>query len=692
MLFDRAEWIMFQTGEKKDALSGYGNPAPYFRAVFVCDGKVKKATWSVSAIGVFKAYINGKEADDDYLSPGWTDYRVRIPYMVYDVTDKIQKNNALGIVAGDGWAVGKVGNCMFRCNYYDEIEVIASLKIEYLDGRVQYVNTGRNWKASSGEIVRSDLYMGEYIDKRLSLGDFSVYGYDDSNWQNAKINTEVYWGWPVTSQYLQKAIAPKTTVKHMLTPQLMFKKENKFYYDFKQNFAGVASVVVSGERGAALVLRHAEMMIDGALYTENLRRAEATDTFVLAGDKEEYFRPLFTFHGFRYLEITVTGNAEIKEVKGLVMYSDLKETGSFSCSDDTVNKIYNNAVWSQRGNFINVPTDCPQRDERLGWTGDAQVFCGSAMFNMDCKAFFEKYLADVRDAQLGNGGIPGMAPVIPHYNYTCERQYINAAGWGDVITVLPYTHYVMYGDKKVIKDNIANCKRFLKFSINNSENCILPADNNWGDWLSVGNDSDKSALATMFFANSALLTAKMCGIIGDDDAGYYYGLYQDIKKAFRKEFIGGNNVIASDTQTCYLLAYAFGLMTAEEVKDNLLRAIRRKNDHLSTGFLGIKHLLPVLCELGEEALAYKILTNKTYPSWGYTIENGATTIWERWNSYTIEHGLNDPGMNSFNHYSLGSCVEWMFKYCLGIMPGEKPDEAGFKKITLRPFFDTGAGF
>lgn len=688
MLFSNAQFISYPTGEKKDAYSKYGNPCPYFRKTFCINKEINKALLYASAIGVFKAYINGQEVDSDFFSPGWTDYRVNIPYMVFNVTDKIKTNNAIGIVAGDGWAVGCMGNYMFRCNYFDEIEIIASLQIEYDDGTIEYINTDESWKASSGEIIRSDIYMGEYIDRRKTLGNFSEYDYDDSNWGNIIYQSSAKYQGVATPQYLKKAIAPKTTVKHILDAEFMYNKDGKLLYDFKQNFTGVAKAVINGQEGSKITFRYGEMLNnDGSLYVGNLRRAEATDIYILNGEIDQIFRPLFTFHGFRYMEVDIEGKAELTEIKGLAMYTDLEETGSFECSDKIVSKIYQNTVWGQRGNFLNVPTDCPQRDERLGWTGDAQIFCGSAMFNMDCKTFFEKYICDVRDSQLSNGGVPSIAPVVPHANYTTERHFHNAAGWGDVMTVIPYEHYLMYGDKKIISDNMYSIKRFIDFSINNSENYIRPAEYNFGDWLSIGEETDKSVLNTMYFAYSTLLTAKMCKILNDADAAFYYDLYKKIKNSFRNTFIDKDFKIKSDTQTCYLLAYSFGLLTNNEVKSNLLNTIHRSNDHLSTGFLGVKFLLPVLCDIGESKLAYKLLTNKTYPSWGYSVVNGATTIWERWNSYTKEKGFERETMNSFNHYALGSCCEWMFKYCLGIMPSAKPYEAGFKKIILKPYFD-----
>lgn len=705
MILD-AFWINYETGEPKGALDRYGNPAPYFRKAFSLKEKPKKAVLRLGAMGVVKAYINGEAAADDYMTPGFADYRKRLPVYEFDVTDRLGVNNAIGLVAGDGWAVGYMGNDMYRNNWCDRIFVMAELIVEYADGTKEKICTDDNWLVSTGEILRTDNYMGEFIDHRLDLGDFSAPDYDDSAWKTvAAITMEDRFQSDKSKrnyvQYVDRDCArhrfnfnrkaelarqPFVTVKHRLSPINSYKDKNgNTVYDFGQNMVGVVSARVTAKSGTRLTFRYGEMLrADGTVYTENLRRAEATDVYISAGGEKEKFRPLFTFHGFRYMEVAADGEAKIEDVTGEVMYTDLKKTGEFTCSDEVVNKLYQNVVWGQRGNFLSVPTDCPQRDERLGWTGDAQIFVGSAMFNMDCKAFYEKYACDLRDSQYGNGAVGGVAPHVPHFDYTeeCDRL---AAGWADAITVIPYEHYVTYGDKRILTDNIGAMKAFVRFCRDTSDGLIRPEADNYSDWLNVGSETDKSVLNTLYFAYSASLTVRACRIIGDCDEAEFAALYEDIRRAFRSAFVEADGTIKSDTQTAYLLAYAFGIATEDEIKSHLVRKIHEANDHLATGFLGVKFLLPVLCEIGESELCYKILTNRTYPGWGYSVVNGATTIWERWNSYTTEHGFGDVRMNSFNHYSLGSCCEWMFKYCLGISPVES--DPGFRKVLVRPFVD-----
>ena len=680
MLF-KSEWITLITGEYKSADDKYGNPCPYFRKTFCISKAVKKATLFASALGVFKIYLNGRSAADDYLSPGWVDYSKKLPLIRYDITDKLEKNNAIGVILSDGWAVGHLGSTTYfkRNGYTDQPEFTAIIQIEYDDGETEEIVTDGSWRATSGAIIRSDIYMGEYVDARLDVGDFSSYRYDDSQWTDAAVCDFRF----SRNLYLQEMKIPPIVVKHTFKPALLRKRGNCFLYDVSQNISGVLSLVFRGKAGAKAVIRHGELLSDGELYTENLRKAEATDTYILSGKGRESFRPLFTFHGFRFAEIEITGNAQIIDITAEAMYTDLKKTGEFSCSDPIVTKVYQNALWGQRDNFLNVPTDCPQRDERLGWTGDAQIFCKSAMYNMDCRVFFDKYLADVRDAQLGNGVIPAVAPVPPLGSHAYTG-YDAAAGWSEAIGEIPYRHYIMYGDKKTVSENLPALKRLIAYYEAENPDFIRSRSTHYGDWLSLGKRTDLSVIATMYYARAAMLACELCKIIGDYEQDYYKELYENIKAAFRKRFIDSDGRIFSDTQSAYVISYSFGLIDHNEARKNLIRKFDEDDNKLTTGFLGIKFLLPVLCDLGLSDIAYALITSTEYPGWGYSVINGATTIWERWNSYTEQDGIL-KGMNSFNHYSLGSCTEWMYEYCLGIRPCV--EGAGFKKVVFAPCFD-----
>ena len=682
MIFN-SQWITYKTGEYKGADEKYGNPSPYFRRSFCTNGEVKRATLFISALGVYKAYINGGEVSGDYLSPGWVDYRKKLPFVRYDITDKIGEKNAIGIVLGDGWAVGHLGStyAFKRCGYSSRIECTALIRIEYADGHTEEISTDKAWRATDGAIRRSDIYMGEVVDGRLDLGDFSSFDYDDSSWGYAEECVFKF----SRNLFLDEMRIPPIVEKHVFSPTLVSKNGNKYIYNVGQNIAGVVSLLLCGERGASVVIRHGEIMHNGEVYTDNLRKAEATDTYILAGEGNERFRPLFTYHGFQYIEISLTQNVEILDISAVAMYSDLDASGEFTTSDDVVNKIYANALWGQRGNFLGLPTDCPQRDERLGWTADAQIFAKSAMWNMNCKAFYEKYLADIRDAQLGNGAIPAVAPMPPVDSYYYTGRDI-AAGWSEAIAEIAHDHFVMYGDKKIIRDNLFSVKRLLEYYECESPNGIREGKGAYGDWLSLGTPSDISAISTLYYIRAAELAAWMCEVIGDSEKEKYETLHNRLKQIFKERFIDSDGRILSDTQSLYAIAYKFGVISESDAGRHLVRKIEENGGKLSSGFLGIKFLLPTLCDIGRADIAYRILTSREFPGWGYSVVNGATTIWEHWDSYTNANGIRG-GMNSFNHYSLGSCVEWMYEYCLGIHPSEP---YGFKKVNFSPVFDPTA--
>lgn len=674
-----AKWIGYETGEYQGIEARYGNPSPYFRKTFLCRDKVKKAEILASALGVFKFYVNGKEVCDHYFTPGWVDYSKKLPFVRFDITELLEEKNAVGVVLGDGWAVGHVGsNATFkRTSYSDKILLCAQIVLEYENGETERINTDESWKCTQGEIRRTDIYMGEYVDHRKSLGNFSAPDYDDSAWDTAY---EDPFRFP-RNIYLEEATLPPIRVKHVFKPTLMKREGNTLYYDVSQNISGVLRLTMKGKRGAKLTLRHGELFVDGKVYTENLRKAEATDTYILSGEGEEEFRPLFTFHGFRYASIETEGEVEILSVTAEAMYTDLPVSGEFSCSNSLVNRIYQNALWSQRDNFVGIPTDCPQRDERLGWTADAQIFCQSAMYNMDSKAFYEKYLTDVREAQLGNGVVPGVAP-LPHigfYHYVC---FGPSAGWCEAIAEIPYCHYRTYGDKMIIRNNLYAIKRMLDYYESTSPTGVRRlVGKTYGDWLSLGNETDKEMLSTLYYGHAALICAELGKAVGDFEVSRYEALYEKIKNAFAEAFVDEEGRILSDTQSCYVIAYKFGFISKESARKHLERKFREDEGKLTCGFLGVRFLLPTLCDVGLSEIAYRLITSDKYPGWGYSVVNGATTIWEHWDSYTEEHGIRD-GMNSFNHYSFGSCTEWMYEYVLGL----RSAAPGFAKVSFEPYF------
>ena len=629
--------------------------ALYIRKEFFVSSSIAQATLKLSALGIVKGFCNGEEMDCDLLTPGWTDYNKRIPFYTFDITKRLQEGkNVLAFTLGDGWAIGKIA--WFGKKHYGKQPLMwCDIQIEYSDGSIEYIESDDSFKLSFGQILSNDIFDGEVWDAGCDIGDFSAINYDDSAWKLATIHTGYV-------ERLEAAVNPLTRKKESFIGNYMYERNRYQVYDFGQNHAGVPEICINNAKsGTKLTFIYGEMLDeDGSVFNGNLRGAKATDIYICREGRQNFF-PHMTFHGYRYMGIMIEGECEFEQIRSWMIYSDIDFHGSFTCSDENINQLYRNIISSQKSNFINVPTDCPQRDERLGWTGDAQVFCLSAMYNADCRDFFRKYLVDVMDAQLENGMIDWVAPSV----VVDQDGMFGSPAWGDVITVLPYEYYCVYKDKSIIELALPAAKRWVQYCVNDSESYVRPA-RGYSDWLSINETTDKALLGILYMAYSALLTGKMCEIIGDLEASDYYALYEEIKQTIREKFILPDNTISSDTQTAYLLAYVFGIMTAEEIRPHLLDCLHRHNNHLSTGFVGVKYLLPVLCRLGEYDLAYEVFTKKDFPSWCYPVVNGATTIWERWDSYIIGKGFSDPKMNSFNHYAFGSVCEWMFSMMLGI--------------------------
>ena len=489
---------------------------------------------------------------------------------------------------------------------------------------------------------------------------------------------------PGAPAFLVASVAPAVRITQQLKPlKITQQAPGTFIFDMGQNMVGVARLQVTGAAGTTVKLRFAEMLNpDGSAYTANLRAARATDTYVCKGGGLETFEPRFTFHGFRYVEVTgFPGTPDLNAITGLVIGSDTPQTGSFETSSALVNQLQSNIDWGQRGNFLSIPTDCPQRDERLGWLGDAQVFAKTSTYNRDVAAFFEKWLQDVRDAQSGDGGYPDVAP----------RKVDNADGapaWGDAGVIVPWTMYQAYGDRQAIDRSWVSMGKWLDYITSANPDGLWKnrRNNDFGDWLSIGADTDKELLATAYYAHDADLMARMARATDRNaEAAQYAALFEKIKTAFNAAYVADDGKLKGDTQTAYLLALHFGLLPAElraPATQHLADNIKVKNDHLSTGFIGVGYLCPTLSDNGHNDLAYKLLLNETFPSWGYSIKQGATTIWERWDGYTQEKGFQDVGMNSFNHYSLGSVGEWMFGHIGGIQTD--PNYPGFECILIAP--------
>jgi len=650
-------------------------PPPYLRRAFLVGRSVKRAVVYSSALGLYELHINGTRVGEDYFAPGWTDYTKRVYYQSYEVTGLIKNgSNTIGAILADGWYAGYLGFGKKREHYGSKPRLFVQLEIEYENGHIQKVVTDGTWKAKYGPILETDFLMGEIYNGRNEMPGWDTSRFDDSSWDEVvvKDNSE---GIGIVQSYPGETVQKIMEIK---PKELTEPDEGVYVFDMGQNFAGWVRLKVNGKAGTKVVLRFAEMLNpDGMIYTENLREARCTDTYILKGTGKEFWEPQFTFHGFRYVEITgYPGKPDLDAVTGVVIHSAIPITGSFECSSPMVNQLFSNIVWSQRGNFIELPTDCPQRDERLGWTGDAQIFVHTSTYNMDVSAFFTKWLVDLEDAQSDEGGFPDVAP-------RKVAMGDGTAAWGDAGVICPWTIYEVYGDKRVLERHYESMVKWISYLKKNSKDLLRPAKG-YGDWVSIASDTPKDVIATAYFAYSTHLVSKAAAVLGkDEDAEKYEELFEQIKNAFNKAYVNEDGRIKGETQTCYLLGLYFDLLPEdkrESATQHLIEAIRNKDWHLSTGFVGLSYLVPTLTDTGHLDIAYRLLNNDTFPSWGYSIKNGATTIWERWDGWTEEKGFQTPGMNSFNHYSFGSIGRWLF----GSVAGIDTDGPGYRRIIIQP--------
>lgn len=677
----------------KPTLTEPGTP-PWFRKVFPVNGAVRKAVLYVSARGLLEISINGRRVSDDLFVPEWTDYNKRIHYRTYDVTERIKTGrNVLGAILGDGWYSGYVGWQETRGRYGLQNSLLVQLEITTADGSRQIINSDNSWKCAAGPILSSDFMMGETYDARFELAGWDQPDYDDHAWSTVRA---------VAPPAVPLVAQPSEPVRITETREPVSVRESApgvWIYDLGQNITGWVRLKIRGPAGTRITLRHGERLNpDGTLYTENLRRAKATDVYILSGRGEEIRQPRFTFHGFQYVELTGLDRRPPEgTITGCVVHSDMPPAGRFDCSHPLVNRLWLNCLWSQKGNFLSVPTDCPQRDERLGWTGDAQVFSRTASYNMDVAAFFTKWMTDIADAQTPEGIFPDTAPRLREdSNFVGLDGLGGAAGWADAGIIIPWMLWRVYGDTRVIERHFDAMTAWLDYIQKTNPDGIRrnALGNNYGDWLCIPSDTTfrthspmKTLLATAYWADDAAKLARMAKAIGrDEEAARFQAVFERVRHAFQKEYLRNDGRLAVETQTAYLLSLAFDLLPEEtraRAAEHLVENIRNLNWHLSTGFIGIRYLNPILTAMGRADVAWKLLLKEDYPSWLYPVLHGATTIWERWNGWTAEDGFFNPQMNSFNHYSLGSVGEWLYRCAAGIELDS--DENGFKKFLLKPY-------
>jgi alpha-L-rhamnosidase len=661
-------------------------PATFFRNRFRIEKQVTHATLYGTALGLVEFHLNGRPVSDDFFTPGWTDYPKRVYYRAYDVTPLLRKgDNGLGAILADGWFSGYVGYRGARDLYGKNTRLRAQLHIDFADGTSTDIATGPDWKATTGPILQADFLQGETYDARKELANWDQPNCDDSSWDYVNVGGEE------VHRIVQAHPGPPVReIQEFRAKKITEPEKGVYVLDLGQNFAGAARLKIYGRPGQKITLRFAERLNpDGTIYTTNLRSAHATDTYICKGSDLEIWEPHFTFHGFQYIEVSgLTGKPHGDTVVGVALSSDTPVVGEFACSDPMLNKLRNNIYWTQRANFIDIPTDCPQRDERLGWTGDAQVYARAAALQTDVHAFFTKWLIDLdEDGQRADGQFPCVAPV----------KVADADGgpaWADAGVICPWTIYSVYDDHRVLERHYEAMKKFIEFCRNRSTPELLPPARYhcFGDWLSIKADTPKDVIYTAYFAYSTKLTARTAEVLGKtDEAKQFNTLFDKIKEAFNKAYVAPDGRIKGDTQTCYVLALAFDLVDGERAKQAaqyLIEDIKSRDWHLSTGFVGTKDLMPVLSKIGRTDVAYRLLHNDTFPSWGFSIQQGATSIWERWDGWTPEKGFQDAGMNSFAHYSFGAVYQWMVDYLGGILRAAP----GYKQILIAPQLDEQLSF
>jgi alpha-L-rhamnosidase len=664
-------------------------PSPMLRSGFRLSGPIVSARAYVSSLGLYEMELNGRKVGDQVFTPGWTSYDTRVQYQTYDVTGLlVPGENGVGIVLGDGWYRGTLAWDGNRNIWGSRLAAIAQIEVTYRNGRRQVVATGETWKASSGPILMSGLYEGETYDARLEKTGWSRAGFADADWGRVTSLDKA------RDVLIAPAGPPVRRIMDIKPVKIIRTPRGETVFDMGQNLVGHVRLSVAGPAGTTITLRHAEVLdAEGNFYTANLRRAAQTLTYTMKGGGTETYEPHFTFQGFRYVAVTgLPGEPNLTHLTGVVVHSDTPMTGRFETSDPLINRLQENIVWAQRGNFLDVPTDCPQRDERLGWTGDAQVFARTAAFNADVAGFFTKWLGDVRADQKPVGSLPH---VIPDVLTRGKPEGGGATGWADALVIVPWSTYLVYGDVRILEDSYDSMKKWVGYMRQRAgEGLVWRGDEHFGDWLAYatnrsdypGATTDKDLLATAHFAYSTGLVQRVATILGrENDARELAALQARVKESFLKEFVTPNGRLASNTQTAYVLALAFDLLPGgmrAQAADRLAADIKSFGNHLTTGFLGTPYLCRTLSDAGHLDVAYALLTQQTYPSWLYPVTRGATTIWERWDGIRPDGSMQDPGMNSFNHYAYGAIGAWLYSVVAGI--DLDLSEPGYKHVLIQP--------
>ena len=664
-MIKRAKWIKTSVD--------LGDVCPVFRKTFSISKNVKESKLYISALGVYEAKLNNKRIGRFVLAPGWTSYEKRVQFQEYSVTDLLNAQNTLDITLGKGWCFSELGWNPSLVHRYDypAPAIICALQIVFVDGTEEIIYSDESFLTAKSNILFSEIYHGEMFDAN------SV----SNTWSNA-----------VSCDYSKEILVPQQgeivcEIEEIQPKELIVTAKGERVIDFGQNLTGYVAFKTNAPKGTVLEISHAEVLdSDGCFYTDNLRTAKQKITYIADGKIAEY-KPHFTFQGFRYIRLDQwTEKFCLDDFKAIVVHSDIKRTGYFSCSNSKVNQLFSNIIWGQRDNFLDVPTDCPQRDERLGWTGDAEVFVRTASYNYDVRKFFSKWMTDMKLEQFADGGIPAVIPNV------LGKNEASSSAWGDAAVICPWQLYLTYGEKEILANQFDCMKNWVDYIRRQGENEFLwNTGHHYGDHLSLEKiETRKDLIATAYYAYSTNLLVKT-GKVLEKDMSEYEELYAHILYAFQGHFFKDGKLV-SNTQTAHALALYFGL--CGEYKDatakNLVKLITDNGNRLTSGFVGTPYLLHALSQNGHTEIAYNLLFQEEFPSWLYAVNRGATTVWEHWDGIKEDGGFWRSDMNSFNHYAYGAVADWMYGAVCGINIDE--NAPGFENVIIKPLLDQRLGY
>jgi alpha-L-rhamnosidase len=701
-LLDQSDWTAHWIGDPRPSVDDVS--ATTLRRRFTLAAPPARAIVYATALGAYELHVNGHRVGDHVLAPEFTDYHTRTQYQAYDITPLLRRgDNVIAALLGDGWYAGNIGLAQMligkgRNVYGDHPRLLVQLEMMSSAGATAFIVSDSTWRVSrDGPIRSSDILNGETYDARREMPHWDDIAFVDSRWSAADVASSV------ATQLVAQPNEPIRVTADVKAVSISEPKPGVYVFDLGQNMVGWSRITVRGSAGTTVSLSHAEMLSDdGTVYTENLRAAEQTDHYTLRGGAVETFEPHFTYHGFRYVQVTgLSAKPRLTDLVGRQVNSSLTDASTFATSSPLITKLWQNVRWTQRDNMIGIPTDCPQRDERLGWMGDIQVFSGTSIFNADMGAFLTKWLQDVRDAQTPDGRFADFSPQ-PFQKTRAERNrsdFMGAPGWGDAGVVVPWRMWQQYGDARQLRQSFDASKRWIEFIRLNNPDLLWKNKraNDYGDWLNgdTMNDSTlprnaaevpKDVFATMMFAYATDLVSRMATVLHEDaDATKYGALFNDIKSAFNTAYVTPDGHIEGNTQAGYALALHFDLLPEDKraaAVGHMIDGIAAYRGHMSTGFHSTYRMMLELSRAHRSDIAYKLINTTTFPSWGYSIENGATTIWERWDGYVKGRGFQDKGMNSFNHYAIGAVAEWMYRVILGI--NNDDEHPGYEHFVIHP--------